>query len=293
MVALSVFQPFLRIINYASSKGTISQVLREHFRKPAPLQSVKGTQDVVDTGALLRKLKVACQKHHQQTDLGLSVMLDSKAFEDPHEVWMRILQLTKAERQIDGQLAGSNQKSLDSVEIGWQQETKVTCKKCQSCRKILAEGSHNSQPLNLFYFSVSTSQTLSVQSALQHYFGVSDDLSTECKACQKQETSHTEFTECIQAEEGLVLYTTISEDNKQEFMNRDFQLERTIFLPFQGHASNLQSAFRLRAVTAQPIGKAHHFAVVYDDHGNPWTYDDERNYQGMPKEKWVQLLLFY
>ncbi len=202
---------------------------------------------------------------------------------------MSILKVVNAETEEESNLAPEDHRAPNTPMIGWKQETCVSCNKCGQYR--ILGGLNNYQPLDLKQFITSTSRTLSVQTALQSYFSASE-VTMMCSVCQGNQT-HTEILDCVQAKEGLVLYTTITKDYKHSFKDRKFQLERQIYLPFQGRNSKLQSVFELRAFTAAPVESAHHIAVVYDDQGQLWTYDDDRKYIGAPKDKYVPLLLFY
>jgi hypothetical protein len=131
----------------------------------------------------------------------------------------------------------------------------------------------------------------SVQEAIQHFF-LPHDLEVRCCDGTRDITHKKQFW-CEKGDAGVVFYGSFSETSLQQYDSTDFQIEDEIRLPFGGPSSGKQSSYELIGFTARIINRGHHVAIIYDDKGTPWTFDDDEIYKGLPKESWVPGLIFY
>jgi hypothetical protein len=231
---------------------------------------------VINTKQLLSNLSKAIQKENEKFGPGkqLSVMMNSNENEDPHEACTHIMTIVREPERI----------LIETPTFGVQVDNIMKCKKCGNSRVCNDDEKFITGPLDLY--ALRDPNFLSTQSALQQLLEPYD-VAVDCN--QGKYTQHTKYTECIQVQNGLVLYSTITGDIIQDFKNRKVVVDSTIRLPFDGPDSKLQSVLKLTGYTVRPVDTDSTGHTTWQS----WTYDDDTVKKGLPKEHCVPLLMFY
>ena len=277
MVILNFFRPFLHALNSTENRGPLIQTLRNHFDDPC---MVRSQENLVDTTKFIRLLRNTIDNHYSGFNEGKSLrtMLSDNKFEDPEEAWLHLYSLVCVELQGAGR----------NLPIGIRYKLSYTCTKCGTSQ--LHSDGDTCDPAALPLVALRQATCSSVQDAIKVFFSPSE---TEAHCCEEGNTLKTQFYECIQAQEGLVFNTTISDEMLEEFTGRSIKVQNRVRLPYAGHNSNKHSVFRLVGYTARCLDRAHHITIVYDNKGQAWTYDDHKKEKGIPRYRIVPQLIFY
>lgn len=288
MALLTVFKPLRDMISSTDKNGPVCEMLRLHFSNP-PFH--RQQVDQVDTDRVVYQLRKAIMDHQEimpsRHGEELLDMLNGSDYHDPGEAWNCLHGLLREELDLD----------RDSNVIGVHVKESLTCTRCHTAR--FKEGDE----LEDFYHalqlnSLTTARKPSVQTALQQFFSPEKDVEARC--CRgSQNVAHEKFYECCRGDQGMVFYGPFDPENLKRYRNTKFVIDNEIRLPFEGPASGMQSSYELIGFTARYVDAAHHVAVIYDNKGNPWTFDDYNKQtnisRGLPKRlgNWVPVLMFY
>lgn len=283
MVILTIFRPFQELLAATDKPGPVAQAFIHHFKNPT-LSRRDG--NIIDTIKFMRDLRTAVSDHLKlfpESEYGTALhhMLNESGHHDPGEVWNLIHGVLRDEQGID----------RNNSHIGVCVKHYLTCNCCHHSRlQTNEDDNYLFQAVQLN--ALTLDKEPSVQAAIQFFFSPEDEVQVRC-CKQAQNTPHVKSLECEEGDAGMVFYGPFNQQELKLFDNTDFCLDEEIRLPFQGPSSGIQSVYRLMGFTACCSHRQHHMAVIYDNKGQPWTYNDARLTEGLPQEKWVPGLLFY
>lgn len=283
MVLLSVFRPFQQCLAEGSTRP-VTTMLKDFFAMPLMLRTAKDNRkSLINTKGVIHRLITAIQQHEVQSrDPGpgsrLVQMLNKYTYEDPSEAWNILHDIVMEEQGA----------STNIKHIGVHTHERRRCETCKKVQDRQQQHLGSALPLR----GLTCVDKPSVQKAIQERFAPYE---VEMRCCDgKKNTPHLFLERCIRGDEGMVLCAPFSSySSLAEFEGIEFDIEDEIRIPFNGPSSGIQSSYELVGFTARLVHKAHHVAIIYDNKGDAWTYDDARVYKGLPQESWVPGLLFY
>ena len=287
MVIISVFRPFLNILSSSNGNRPVSDFLKQIFENQPTCRN-SGDVQIVDTAKVLRAFRQAIQEHLGQHDNQSSCnykqllhMLNNTGYHDPVEAWDLIHEIVRYEQHTP----------QEGRDIGVQVNAMLTCTRCKKTRI------HDAKETQYMHEAIQLKALMkiknpSVQTAIQHFFASEPNIQVRCCHGQ-QNVRHDKFFECVQGDSGIVFHGAFMPHTLQKYRHTKFNINDEIRLPLQGSSSGFQSSYELIGFTARIIDRGHHVAVILDEKGNAWTYDDENICKGLPKESWVPGLMLY
>lgn len=286
MVLLTVFRPFQDTLASTEKSGQVVDMLKEHFKNP-PLRRNQGKASVIDTSKVARNMRVSIEQHLEFCTAQscqarqLLDMLSTTNYQDPGDFWNLLHSVVREELGIDA----------ETSHIGIRANETLFCNECQTCRTSnLNDNQYMYHALELR--DMTKGSRPSVQAAIQSFF--SPESGVEVRCCQdERNTDHDKFYECQNGGSGVVFYCPFTEDSLHRHARAGFKIDEEIRLPYLGPSSGLQSSYELIGFTARYVHKAHHFAVIYDQKQQPWTFDDDTITKGLPADSWVPMLVGY
>ena len=286
---LSIFGPFQRLLATENEGGPVTKVLRSHFKRP----SLNRAQKLIEAATLKERLREALVSHQRRYPdsahvIRLLHVFTRGGFHDPAEIWNHLYGILRDELGI---------LKKERSNIGVHVRETLSCTTCFATRELGPGDQQNSDDYTYRYealalYALSDAQTASIQDALQFIFAEEPDVQARC--CDgERNVPHIHLLECLQGSDGLALYGPFNEEKLHAFVLFDWHVNQEIYLPFNGHSSGRQSVYQLTGFTARLIDKSHHVAVLYDNKGHPWTYDDGIITRGTPTTKWVPGVIMY